>query len=166
MAYVSLLIALTALALSMFNLLEARRFNRIQKRPHLVDSTHEDGTTFTFKLQNKGGGPAYLDEVMYFKDGRRVEKMNLKDLLRSVLSEQGIRAARTYVTNLGVTYVMGPGESVTLIQADIVKEDWEKVQALPDGLLGIRIAYHSVFGEPFVWETEKGVAQGALPHSG
>jgi len=91
----TIIVALSAIALTVWEGMENRLHNRLSVLPHLEDagSTIREGTedstyTLTYALANTGLGPAVLQNILIFRDGEPVfnavqsgRSVNFSDLL-------------------------------------------------------------------------------------
>ena len=153
MEYVSITIAIIALLISGYSVYENRRNNRIGQAPALMGHENESPTEYSYVIKNKGNGPAYFEKVEYFLNLQPLDDKPLREAVREVLSDKGMRFQST-ITHLAQKGVMAAGEEIILGRILFLPEDAEKFQGIDDAEFAVRITYKTSHGETKVWASD------------
>lgn len=153
MEYVSIAVAILALFVSGYSVYENRRNNRIGQAPALVGHENESPTEYSYFIQNKGNGPAFLEKVEYFLNLQPLDDKPLREAVREVLINKGIRFQST-ITHLAQEGIMAAGEEICLGRIVFFPEDADKFQSIDDAEFAVRITYKSSYGERKVWASD------------
>lgn len=131
----SCIVALAAIGLSVWEGLENRRHNRLSVLPHLdpIERTQrETDSTYIVRLaiENTGLGPAVLENVIYFRDSKKIydakqsdEPYALYTEIGSVLDQLPFDCCGHGTYQLDAGEMLKAGEEHLLIQVEVPQID-------------------------------------------
>ena len=141
----SLIIALCAIGLTIWQLNIQREHNKISVKPHLFRMSKRDKVHGVARLQvdliNNGLGPAYIDKFQVFYKSQSCEP-------EAVISEMlGALAVDSSITILGDDYALAQKESVTLMSVVFPAKAKDDISAVSERIdkLDLLIEYSSAY---------------------
>jgi hypothetical protein len=148
----TVVIALAALALSLWQFRASRTHNKLSVRPLLVFDASYDPTVrgFGLRVSNKGVGPAVILEFRILVDGKD-ETASAPHPWADALMKLDLNYKFVQHFSLGSDTAVSPEETVPLITADPDQITEDMVHHMKNRLprIGIVISYQSVYGEHF-----------------
>jgi hypothetical protein len=119
----STIIALFALLLTFGQLHTNRKHNRLSVQPHLTSWLYEDEKDKNYIIKalllNKGIGPALVDEVKVYYQGKMIgdnsDRNKLYDKIDAIIDDQNFGHVRKDITTLGKNYALSSGEKLCLL---------------------------------------------------
>ncbi len=147
-AIAAVVIAVAALAVSVWQGFVARRHNMLSVRPHLeLISAAAGGEPIRIYLENQGLGPAFVTEISFTIDKKPVDI----DPLDKFLSRLDLAGSEGYAVLLRPSSAISAGSTADLLVFTNVArtEDdyWRVITALRR--LGVIIRYRSIYDEHF-----------------
>jgi len=167
MGLASSVIALCALAFSIWQASQSRKHNRLSFRPHLTTWTHShpEKGFYAVELINNGLGPAIIDKFTVTLDGKSLGD-NATDALDKVLKILFPNTQyRATFSTVGTGYAMSPKERCTIVAVQFsgaVRPSPEVVDhSLNRG--NLEISYRSFYEEEFRLSSQEEQAKKPLP---
>jgi hypothetical protein len=166
----SAVIALCALALSIWQGILAKKHNRLSVRPHLTTRTHSDAEKglYVVDLINNGIGPAIIEEFTVKVDGKRISGDGaemMEKALRIVFQNLSYRSQQSY---LGMGYVMAPKEQCTVFAVQFTGQPLPSKEFVEHAMNrgDLEISYKSFYDEKlplFTTQEEKKTGKFSQP---
>ncbi len=151
-AIATVVIALAALVLSLWQFRASRIHNKLSVRPLLVFDASYDPTVrgFGLRVSNKGVGPAVMLDFRVLADGKD-ETASAPHPWADALRKVDLNYTFVQHFSLGLDTAISPQETVPLITADQDQISGDIVHHMKNRLprIGIVISYKSVYGEHF-----------------
>ena len=154
-ALASAVVAICALFVTVYEVRQIRKHNRLSVRPLLTTMQNYDvkgkRQTFSFELINAGFGPAIIKDFILLYDGKEVSKNNIKKLEDFLLKK-----TRQFRDVKKVSFV--PGSSlVAQERCEIFYFTYELGQDISFlEKLDLRVNYQSIYkDEVFTYDTKK-----------
>ena len=151
--YATLMISVLAIGLSVYSLIESRRNNRITHRPAIVGHEAQGPNEYSYRIINKGNGPAFFKSVEWFLDKKPLGEKTFSEVVKDVVRAYGLPPSQI-VTTPGQKSIMGTGEAIVLGAIAIQPEHVSLIQEIQKKGFGVRIVYESAFGEEFVFVSD------------
>ena len=158
----SVVIALCAFCLTVYQANATRRHNRLSVRPHLCEKAYTDehplkGMTYTYEVGNNGIGPARIKSFKIYWKGKLWPRP-WGDDFTSLLNEL-LRNRLNYVFQSSFAFgdeSIRSGERQVLLRLffpDLTRNDRDKILTIMSELK-LRIAYESFYGEEFIFRSD------------
>lgn len=147
-------IAVSALALTIIQAQITRRHHRLTVRPHLTSFTFTNKSpgkgVLVYKLLNKGIGPAFIKRFAIYLDNKAIASVEIA--LTELLSGHKFDHK---VTTLSTDYAMSPGEEKDLLAIVIQLKENVQLEQIEKQLnrLDLVVEYQSAYKEPFRLDT-------------
>jgi hypothetical protein len=155
------IIAICALALTLYGLYATRRHNRLSLTPHLCGCrnklTTNDGLTFTYTVSNNGIGPARITSFVLWRDSKPFARgvgEYIEDFIRELVGDK-LKYEIKSSSTLGDKTSMRPGDSTRIIEIyfpGAKRGDEAKIQEFI-GAAAVRIEYESIYRKRFVFDS-------------
>jgi hypothetical protein len=146
-------IALCALALSIWQGMQTRRHNRLSFRPHLTPWTNRDAEKgfYTIELINNGIGPALIEEFLVKVDGKVISGQGVEPIekgLKIIFPNLEYKSLLGYVAK---GYSMVAKEKVTIVAIQFLKQPFPTLEFMDraSNRVSLDIPYKSFYGEQF-----------------
>lgn len=151
--FCTVVIAVCALVLSIWQGIENRQFNRLASRPILVLGTQlaDQNPELGLKLSNEGPGPALIKKLTVFIDGKPVVEDSAESIMLIVRRKCGLGDSAFIHSWLGHGAPFGSGKERFLLglkRKNLTKERREHLEKALKKVIFI-IDYESVYGEKF-----------------
>jgi hypothetical protein len=147
------IIALCALALSIWQGVQTRRHNRLSFRPHLTTWTNTDAEKgfYTIELTNNGIGPALIEEFLVKVDGKVISGQGTEPIekgLKIIFPNLEYTSLRGYVAK---GYSMAAKGKVTIAAIQFLKQPFPSLEFMEraSNRVSLDIPYKSFYGEQF-----------------
>lgn len=154
----SSIIALSALAYSIWQGIQARKHNRLSFRPHLTTWSHSDAEKgfYAVELINNGIGPAVIDEFVIKVDEKRISGEGVEPLekaLKIIFPNLSYQAHHSYVAR---GYSMAPKERCTVVAIQFTGHQHPPKEFVEHAINrgDMEIAYKSFYEERFWFSTK------------
>ena len=148
----TVVIALAALALSVWQFRASHTHNKLSVRPLLVFDASYDPTVrgFGLRVSNKGVGPAVISDFRILVDGKD-ETASAPHPWANALRKLDLNYTFLQHFSLGSDTAISPQETIPLITTDQDQIGENMVHHMKNRLprIGIVISYQSVYGEHF-----------------
>lgn len=153
-ANAGVVIAVSALALTIVQAQITRKHHRLTVRPHLTSFTYTNKSpgkgVLVYKLLNKGIGPAFIKRFSIYLDNEATENADI--------ALSGLLAGQKFdhkVTTLSSDYAMSPGEEKDLLAIVIQLDENVQLEQIERQLnrLDLVVEYESAYKEPLELDT-------------
>lgn len=151
-------IALCALALSIWQGMQTRRHNRLSFRPHLISWTNRDAEKgfYTIELINNGIGPALIEEFLVKVDGKVISGQGTEPIengLKILFPNLEYTSLHGYVAK---DYSMAAKDKVTIVAIKFLKQPFPTLEVMDRAYnrVSLDIPYKSFYGEHFHFPTQ------------
>ena len=155
----SVVIALCALAISIWQGAQARKHNRLSFRPHLATWTHKNAETGSYEveLMNNGLGPAMIKKFALFVDGKLISGDGTEPIektLKILFPNIPYQSQQSYLSN---GYSMAPKERCSIIKLRFTTPQLLTLELVEHASrrCDLEICYTSFYGEVFHLSTQK-----------
>lgn len=155
----SIVIALCALGLSVWQACVARKHNKLSFKPHLSLMTHRDAEKgfYSVELINNGIGPAVIEDFSIKVDGKQVAGEGTEPLekaLKIVLPNLHYLSKQSY---LAKGYSMAPKERCTVFAVQFTGKPMPTKEFIEHALNrgDLEICYKSFYEETFRFSTHE-----------
>lgn len=155
-------IAVCALAFTVYQAFLSRRHNRLSVTPHLAifPNTHSAVSqgVVSVELLNNGLGPAIIKNYQVYFDNRLIADCDHKKLtgfFENLDLIKGQKNVDHHLTTLGQNYAMAAGDKKQIVAIKFpkaTKEDIEKYETLLDRF-DLVVKYKSMYGKKFTLST-------------
>ncbi|HFD31441.1 MAG TPA: hypothetical protein ENJ28_01830 [Gammaproteobacteria bacterium] len=154
----SVVIAVCALALTIWQGKQIQKHNRLSVKPHLATWSHsdEDEGVYLVELINNGLGPAVITKFTLSLDGRPIEGQGtepIEKLLKDLFQEFSYKSKQAYIAK---GYAMAEKEKCVLLEMKFDEKSCITKTGIEDKFAraALTIEYESFYGEKFVLSTE------------
>ena len=149
----SVIIAVCALLLSVWQGYLARRHNRLSVLPHLVSeklAKSQEGF-FSFVLVNNGLGPAVIRSFKVSVDGSIIEGGSMSKIEAAVKELPLNQKFEPIYNDLGAGYVVASGEKTTILELKFIEYDPNQWPSINEALnrMELIISYESFYGDKY-----------------
>jgi hypothetical protein len=155
----SVVIALCALGLSVWQGMVARKHNKLSFRPHLTTWSHSDAEKgfYVLELINNGIGPAVIEEFSIKVDGKLISGDGaecIEKALKIVLPNLPYKAQQSY---LAKGYSMAPKERCTVLAVQFLGKPLPSKEFVEHAFTrgDLDISYKSFYDEKFQFSTQE-----------
>ena len=149
-ATASIAIALSALAVAIWQGILMRRHNRLSLRPHLMfrQMMSEANPQFSLELLNNGIGPAIIKGFQVLLDGEREDQFEAQGWM-ALLDLIGLKG-RAIGASCGPDEFLASGQALTILKYDSSPSPMDN-RKLREALrrIEVRIEYQSVYGSKY-----------------
>lgn len=149
-ALASVVIALSALGVAIWQGYLMRKHNRLSLRPHLTfrQTLSEVNPQFALELPNNGIGPAIIKDFQVLLDGEREDQFEAQGWM-ALLDLIGLKG-RAIGASCGHDEFLAAGQSLQLIKYESLPAPIG-IQELRKALrrIEVHIEYHSVYGDRY-----------------
>jgi len=157
-AIASAVIALSALGLTVWQAVTARRHNRLSVTPHLTTWSHLDrgNNLYQIDLLNNGIGPALIKHFLIQVDGKSISgeaSEPIEKALKILFPQYLYQSYQSYVTN---GYMMSEKEARPLVRVQFCGERLPTSEEVDHAIKRVRlvIKYESIYGESDCLDTD------------
>ena len=146
-------IALCALALSIWQGIQTRRHNRLSFRPHLTTWSNRDAEKGFYRIEliNNGIGPALIEEFLVKVDGKVISGQGPEPIekgLKIIFPNLEYKLRHGYVAK---GYSMPAKEKVIIVEIQFPKRPLPSLEFMEraSNRMSLDIPYKSFYGEQF-----------------
>lgn len=146
-------IALCALAFSIWQGMQTRKHNKLSVRPHLTTWTNNDERNGFYKLEliNNGLGPALIEKFLIKMDGKVISEQGLvpmENMFNTIFTN--LDPEQTLGSYLAKDHSMAAKDKYTILNIQFLQPfPSRKVVAQALTRLNFEITYRSFYGEQF-----------------
>jgi hypothetical protein len=157
----ALVVAVCALAVTTSQLRAARRHNQLSVQPHLVVTAERffEGpkARFVVKMRNNGLGPAVVVNYEALHNGKPVNTREFEEVMETVKALVGRHPMNCNYHHLAKGDAYAKDQEVTLLSVELPMFLGDVGSKLLEPLeqLSTRITYRSMYGEQFVYDSDK-----------
>ena len=156
-AVASSIIALCALALSIWQGMQARKHSRISFRPHLttwVHNEHEKGK-YVIELLNNGLGPALIENFTIKVDGKIISGEGTEPIEKALAILFPNEQFNAHYAYLGKKHAMGAKDKCIFIMIQFCGENLPSSEYVEHKMNrgDLEVGYDSFYGEKFIFNT-------------
>ncbi|NKI16243.1 hypothetical protein HCU74_02300 [Spongiibacter sp. KMU-166] len=159
-AFFSVLIALVALGLAIYEGHSNRKHNRLSLKPSLVmeTSTTNIPPTINATIVNAGLGPAVIKNIQFFYHGTELVgdiEYELKAAISNIL--ENFLVESTLVSLMTSGYVFRASSENNLIRIKVLPHESTCIDNMKEllDIIDIRIEYQSFYGEPDAYDSRE-----------
>lgn len=152
-------IALCALALSIWQGIQTRRHNRLSFMPHLTTWSNRDAEKGFYRIEliNNGIGPALIEEFLVKVDGKVISGQGTEPIekgLKIIFPNLDYTSLHGYVAK---NYSMAAKEKVTIVAIQFLKQPFPSPEFVEHAYnrVSLEIAYKSFYEEQFHFSTQE-----------
>lgn len=150
----SVVIAMTAVAFTWFQIQKVDKHNRLMVTPHIASITVIDKDSFktSLYLENNGIGPAIIKDFSIEVDGKAINFGDeVEEALKLLLEDLPVEKwGHESITRNSFLPAGGKIDLVTIISKEIPTE--ELINKI-DSRANVRIDYTSIYGEPYTYQS-------------
>lgn len=150
----STIIAICALALTVYQTKSSDKHNRLMVTPHISSTTHIDKNTHTLSLhlENNGIGPAIIQEFSIVVDGKQVKSQDEVEAA-IVLLVKNLPIDEWGHESIERKSFLSAGAKIELVTLVCTKVPLEALMQSIDPRINVTIEYTSIYGERFTYES-------------
>lgn len=152
-AIASGVIALLALFATLYQSHLSRKHNRLSIRPHLaVHGEEGDDFTFTVIIRNDGLGPASIEDLIIYRDGKKINA-NGEHLITKAF--EGIdKCELKSLEAISPPFILPANQAIKLATIEYNK-NINSIDEYLESTLRLEIPYKSSYGERFKLDTDE-----------
>lgn len=155
----SVVIALCALILSVWQGIQARRHNILTFKPHLGTSDYSDSSKgiYIVELNNSGLGPAIIKDFIIYVDGERISGDRTEPIEKALKILFPDIPYRFQQTGMGEGHVMAANTKFTILAIQFIGDKIPSKEFVENAFNrgDIEIFYKSFYGEDLHFSTSK-----------
>lgn len=149
-AIASGVIALLALATTLYQLHLFRKHNRLSVRPHLSTHTEEVNDIYKITIRNDGLGPATIDLFSIYEHNILLQETGDKLITRAF--KHLSRCNITELEAINLPYVLPANQAINLVTLNF-DSSLDSIEDYLEGHLRLKVGYKSMYGEKFSFQT-------------
>jgi hypothetical protein len=154
----SVVVAVCALGLTVWQAVISRRHNRLSVTPHLTTWTQSDEATgrYSVEVLNNGIGPALIRIFCVYVDGQGIGGEGPEPIEKALKILFPTYAYRSSQAFMAPGYMMSPKESRSLVAVQFLGPPLPKQEEVDHATRRTRllIEYESIYGDEHVLDTE------------
>lgn len=155
----SSIIALCALALTIWQAYVSRQHNKLSVLPYLTTWSHNDVDKglFSVDILNNGIGPALIKTFQVFVDGHEVKGQDLEVIKKALKILFPNYQYSVYNSYLSEGYMMAPKEIRSLLNILFSQPSLPKPEEIEHATKRVRIviSYESIYKEKLIYDSSK-----------
>ncbi|MDF2182208.1 hypothetical protein [Neptuniibacter sp. CAU 1671] len=156
----STIIAMTALAVAIYEGRSNRKHNRLSMKPAIVLETSSESSppTINVSIVNAGLGPAEITKVQFFKHGKELSgdlEYELKLAISNILEKIMVETTTVSVMNPG--YILRSSAENCVAKIKLSPTEPTCIENLTEllGVIDMRVEYQSFYGEADAYDSRE-----------
>lgn len=154
----SAVIALCAIILTIWQIKQAQKHNRLSFKPHLTSWAHQDSEkgSYAFELINKGLGPALIENFTVKIDGKIISGEGTEPIEKGLKILFPNSQYRTYQAFMAKGYSMAAKEKLKIVAVEFSDQTSLTPEAIEHAFnrADLVIKYKSFYKEEYTYSSE------------